>query len=284
MHVLHGRPFISLDNIRGKIDSTKIESFMTEDRYVARVAFHTPAVVDPRRTCVMLTSNRAEVSPDLANRCSCVRIQKQPDGYEYAKYPEGNILDHVRAHQPRYLGAVFAVVRAWHAAGKPTTNDRRHDFRAWASTLDWIVQKVLGAAPLLDGHKETQARMVSPDLTWLRELMLLVEHEGRASEWLMASTLMGMLDEAGLKVPGHREGESLVDEFVQKRCRQVTGQVLGRCFRSVGVTVEYDGEVCDEISIDGLVVRRKEYKDENGYDVKSYMVYSSNEGPMDILF
>jgi hypothetical protein len=283
-HVLHGRPFISLDNIRGKIDSTKIESFMTEDTYVARVAYHTPMIVDPRRTCVMLTSNRAEVTADLANRSSCVRIQKQPEGYQYAKYPEGSILDHVRANQPLYLGAVFAVVKHWHSMGKPKTDETRHDFEEWRGVLDWIVKNIFGAAPLLDGHKETQQRMVSPDLTWLRELMLLVEQEGRASEWLATSPLMGMLDEAGLKVPGLKEGESLADEFVQKRCRQVTGQVLGRCFRSVGITVEDGDETNDEITVDGLVIKRKEHKDQYGYDVKSYMFYRSSEGPMDNPF
>ena len=31
-----------------------------------------------------------------------------------------------------------------------------HDFRGWCATLDWIVQNLLGAAPLMDGHREAQ--------------------------------------------------------------------------------------------------------------------------------
>jgi hypothetical protein len=279
LHVLQGRPFISLDNIRGRIDSTKIESFLTEDTYVARVAYRTPTEVDPRRTCVMLTSNKAEISPDLANRCSCVRIQKRPDGYQYAKYPEGDILDHVRANQPLYLGAVFAVIKHWHDHGKPKTDETRHDFVEWRRVLDWIVRNVFQAAPLLDGHKETQQRMVSPDLTWLRELILLVEEEGRSSEWLAASQLMGMLDDAGLEVPGLKQGEWLAEEQVTRRCHQMMGKLLAKCFRSIGKPLEDDPEASDEITIDGLVIQRKEYDDEYGRDAKSYRVFRSGNAP-----
>ncbi len=88
--------------------------------------------VDPRRVVVQFTSNKADITIDLANRSSCVRILKQPDGYRFREYPEGGILDHVRANQPLYLGAVFAVVKAWHVAGKPHTDTTGHDFRAWA--------------------------------------------------------------------------------------------------------------------------------------------------------
>ena len=77
--------------------------------------------IDPRRVCVMFTSNKADLTKDLANRCSCVRIMKQPEEYVYRTFSEGDLLARVRAQQPRYLGAVFAVVKAWYAAGKPRT-------------------------------------------------------------------------------------------------------------------------------------------------------------------
>ncbi|MEI6127433.1 MAG: aminodeoxychorismate/anthranilate synthase component II, partial [Pseudomonadota bacterium] len=45
------------------------ESFMTEDRYHAR-AMRVDMTVDPKKTIVMMTSNRADVQKDLANRAS----------------------------------------------------------------------------------------------------------------------------------------------------------------------------------------------------------------------
>jgi hypothetical protein len=66
--LISGSPFIALDNIRGKVGSPAIESFLTEDRYSARIPYMPPVEIDPRRTIVMMTSNKAELTPDLANR------------------------------------------------------------------------------------------------------------------------------------------------------------------------------------------------------------------------
>ena len=136
--LVSGAPIISLDNMRGKVDLPCLESFMTEDFFQARVPYSGDVEIDARRIVVMLTSNKAEITPDFANRAGIKRILKQPDGFQFRQYPEGDILDHVRANQPRYLGAVFAIIKAWHEAGKPRTNETRHDFRRWATTLDWI--------------------------------------------------------------------------------------------------------------------------------------------------
>ena len=160
---------------------------MTEDTYNAHCAFKPNTAIDPRRVVVMLTSNEAELTVDLANRSSIVRILKQAAGYRFRRYPEGDILNHIRANQPRYLGAVFAVIGAWHAAGKPRTEETRHDFRDWAQVLDWIVQNLLGAAPLMNGHHETQIRMTSPWLNWLRDVALAVAASRRTNQWLIAS-------------------------------------------------------------------------------------------------
>jgi len=204
-HLLRGAPFVCFDNLRGRIDSPALESFLTEGRYLARVPFREPVEVDPRRVVVMMTSNKADLTPDLANRASCVRIRKRDPALPFHAYPEGDVLDHVRANQPLYLGAVFAVVRAWHAAGRPKTAEHRHDFRGWAQALDWIVRNLLGAAPLLDGHREAQVRMATPALNWLRDVALLVSAGGRAGQWLRAHDLLDLL--AGADGDGDNGGD-----------------------------------------------------------------------------
>jgi hypothetical protein len=60
----HG--FISIDNVRGKFDSSFLESFLTEDLYVARPSYRSPHIIDARRTVVSMTSNRPEMTEDLA--------------------------------------------------------------------------------------------------------------------------------------------------------------------------------------------------------------------------
>ncbi len=95
--LVRGANFIAFDNVRGKIDSPALESFLTEDRYLARPPFQPSVEIDPRRVVVQMTSNKAEITKDLANRSSFVRILKQTAGYEFQEYAEGDLLDHVRA-------------------------------------------------------------------------------------------------------------------------------------------------------------------------------------------
>ena len=110
--ILEGNPFICLDNLRGKFDSPKIESCLTEDIYRARIPNSRAIAIDPRKTNVFLTSNKAELTPDFANRTSTIRLRKQPIGYKFRSYPEGDLLAHVRACQTEFLAAVYAIVRS----------------------------------------------------------------------------------------------------------------------------------------------------------------------------
>ena len=75
-------------------------------------------MIDPSRFFLMLTSNGVETTRDFANRGSIVRNRKR-EGYTFNQYPEGDLLEHVRACQPHYLGAVFAIIREWIELGCP---------------------------------------------------------------------------------------------------------------------------------------------------------------------
>jgi len=265
--LIRGVAFISLDNIRGKIDSPGIESFLTEDTYQARIPFSGSVEIDPRRTIVMMTSNKADVTTDFANRCSCVRMMKQPDGYEFRSFPEGDVLDHIRENQNRYLGAVFSVIRAWHEAGKPRTKETRHSFRAWAQTLDWITQNLLEAGPLLDGHSETQARMTNPVQNWLRDVALEVSRSKQSGVWLRANELVDLLSETGMEMPGLSEGGDLGDSATRMAVLQATGRKMGRCFKA--------GDV---VTIDGMTIERRETL--GGEHYKSVKEYRFTFPPM----
>ena len=249
--LIRGCNFISLDNVRGVIDCPAIESFLTEDTFLARAPHLAAVEIDPRRVVLQLTSNKADITTDLANRSSCVRILKQPESYRFRGYGEGDVLNHVRANQPSYLGAVFAVVKAWHATGKPRTGATGHDFRPWASALDWIVQNILKAGPLLAGHRDTQARMATPVLNWLRDVSLAVRCSGHMGLWLRASGLADIIAEIpDVELPGRPEGSDLADEPARKKVHQAIGRRMAQCFGSDGLRV-----------IDGFQIERRELDD-----------------------
>jgi hypothetical protein len=211
-----------------------------EKSFPVRVPHCGQVEIDPSRFFVMLTSNGIETTRDFANRCSIVRIRKHPDNYQFRVFPEGDLLEHVRACQPYYLGAVFAIVQRWIELGRPLSNETRHDFHGWVKTLDWIVQKILGQAPLMDGHQASQERVSNPALTFLRKLALAVADQDRLGESLIASVLYEIADSTEVDIPGLREPD-------EDKGKLLIGSIMGRLFKPG-----------DSLTVDGFTVTRQE--------------------------
>lgn len=266
--LLKGHSFVVLDNIRGKIDCPMIESAMTEDTANARVPYGSNVDVETTGLNLMMTSNKAELTDDLANRTSCVRILKRPPGYTYQAFPEGDLLDHVRAHREKFLGAIFAVIRAWYDKGMPRTQESRHDFRGWAQRLDWIVQHIFDEAPLLDGHAEVRARMTNDTANWVRDLAFAVSQHDVLDRSLRTYELADILVSHGrVEIPGLTEDEDIEDEKTRSKVNQAIGRRMSRFFD--------DG---DHRVIDGIEVVRTVVRDENYRDTKTYTFRRRVEG------
>src|SRR5262249_7028655 len=143
--LLSGRPFIALDNLRGRLDSKFLEAIVTWPGQVpVRVPHRGETLVDTRGVTFQLSSNGLDATRDAINRASIVRIRKKPKSHSFRSWPEGGLLAHVVARAPYYLGCVFAVVREWVQAGEPQLQPDGsgfHDFREWAGVLNWIVTK-----------------------------------------------------------------------------------------------------------------------------------------------
>lgn len=203
--LIYGRPFICLANFRGKLESAILEEAIRGQGRVECRALRTAATVDCTPFIWQLSTNGAEFTRDLANRSIITRIRKQPPDYRFKEYPEGALIAHIEANQPFYLGCVFAVVREWVACYKPRTKDTRHDFRTWTQVMDWIVQKMFRLAPLLDGHREEQARTANPALQWLRDVANAAIRQGRAGKQLIALDIADICDDAEIDLPGRKE-------------------------------------------------------------------------------
>jgi hypothetical protein len=255
--LIAGHPFIQLDNFRGKFDSQHTEAFLTAGkRFPARVPHCREVMIDPSRFFLMLTSNGVDTTRDFANRSSIVRIRKQ-EGFAFRKYPEGDLLEHVRACQPDYLGAVFTIIRTWIERGRLRSDETRHDFREWVQTLDWIVQNILDEAPLMNGHQAAQERVSNPDLTFLRKLALAVADQDRHREFLNASALYEIAEITDVDIPRLREHD-------EDKGKLLIGSIMARLFKTV-----------KSLTLDGFTVTRHEAETERHdgggtYTAKTY--------------
>ena len=244
--MINGRPFIQLDNVRGKLDSQFFEMVITAGGSVpCRVPHRGEIQVYAPHFCFFMSSNGVESTRDLANRSSIIRIRKR-EGYSFRKYAEGDLLRHVIAQQSYYMGAVFSIIKEWVAKGRQATSEMRHDFREWVGGLDWIVQKILGEAPLMDGHEAAQLRVSRPELTFLRTVALAVEEEGRLGMEFSASNLGELCEDHDVDIPGLKTDD---EDSRKKRI----GVLCGKAFEDKQI-----------IEIDRYRIERTEREQKNG--------------------
>ena len=194
-----------------------------------------------RSAGVFLTSNGVDTTRDLANRSNIIRIRKKPPGFIFTKYPEGDLLARVRQWQAYYLGCVVAVIREWHAQGKPVTDETRHDFREWVQMVDWIGRNIFGTVPVMEGHQQAQERVSNPALVWLRNLVLAINEAGDLNRALTATDINTICDSADIAIPGLRSGAD------EDKAKKVIGTVMAKLFRDR-----------DSLEADGFVVTREE--------------------------
>ena len=249
--LIAGRPFVCFSNFRGKLESAILESAIRGQGRVECRALRTSATVDCTPFIWQLSTNGAEFTRDLANRSVITRIKKQPADYAFNRYPEGDLIAHVEANQYFYLGCVFAVIRAWVDSGKPRTTDTRHDFRQWTQSLDWIVQGIFDLPPLLDGHREEQARTANPALQWLRDLANAVIAEGHAGKTLTILELADVCVEASIDLPGRKDSPE------EPKFR--IGRTLAKLFKEAQ-TID---ENTLQLKVDGIGVTRESSEEYN---------------------
>jgi hypothetical protein len=259
--VVEGHSLICLDNLRGKLDLPAIESFATEDSYRARIPYSPGLEVDPRRIVLLMTSNRAEMTIDLANRSSVVRIRKHGDGFQFAKYPEGDILDRVTARRGHYLAAVFAVIGEWHRRGMPEAVATGHDFRRWARVLGYITDSILDAGELLAGHRAIQERIASPGLNWLRDVALAVQREDAIGSPLRSHDILRICIDQSIETPGVPDESALEDESAWLNATRTIGRKMAKQFKG------------DELCIDSFVIRKLTETDNEWRQVTKYAFF-----------
>ena len=230
--LIKGRPFITIDNFRGRMDSQIMESAIRGAGKVDCRTIGHRAEVNTRPFLWQLSTNGAELTRDLANRSIVTRIRKRPEGIVWHAHPEGSLEAHLRANQCFYLACVFAILREWKRQGRPITGESRHAIREWCRTLDGIVQMV-GMSPLLDGHREQQLRTANPNLQWLREILLVMSEQDLGRE-LYASDLFRIAEENDIAFPGNPHSKD--DPAVR------VGRILKTLFKdAVDEKIEVDG-------------------------------------------
>lgn len=270
--LVSGKTFTLLDNLREDVNSQMLEALMTSSGlFPVRIPGKAEIHVDPSKIIFQMTSNGFKMTPDLAARSSIIRIRKR-HGHAFRDYGDTKgIEDYVRENHGYFLGCVFAVLRAWHAAGKPTTGTVEHDFRDWAGKLDWISRHVFNAGPLLDGHRAAQKKISSLFVGWFEVTASAFKKSGDWNQWLRASYIGESCIALGIEVPG---ADRIAGSVSVARIGVATGRCMSHVFPKDGGN--YQVVPIEEGYAHCRVIKTKR---DDGHGLRESRVYRFSESP-----
>jgi len=164
--LLEMKRFNFIDNWRGHINSSLLNTLLTELIAQLRASYDRERQISAAGRIFLLSSNSAEPGPDLFSRSLPVRL-KSPAVWIM---PKSDREAQIRAEFPRLTAARRAIIRRWHAQDCPKGNDKRHRFTGFFGPMCGLIEGTLGMSPILDGVESEARWRQEPVLVWLRQL------------------------------------------------------------------------------------------------------------------
>lgn len=165
-----GSPLVFLDNLKGCVDSPRLEAILTARRPIAcRIPNVGSVTVDTSNVVVFGTTNDATISPDLASRSLVIELLKQPAGYPFSDYGTSGIVSHVQQIRHAYLSAIVTVIEEWGKQSFPIADGAKHRMDGWAKSVGGILN-MLGLPDFCTGNDASQLFRSEPLIDWLINL------------------------------------------------------------------------------------------------------------------
>lgn len=181
-------PVVIFDNVRGVLQSPKVEAMLTSGTYSQRRLGSSTAIEGVNDRLWIWTGNNMKLGGDLPRRMVKMSIDpKVPDPELRSNFKESDLPGYVRKHRTKLLGAVLTLVRAWVLAGRPMPKDYTSSADVFASWRDAVtgVLHFAGVEGEFDSAKAREESESAEDLDW-RELLEALEEAFGRETWTAA--------------------------------------------------------------------------------------------------
>jgi hypothetical protein len=163
--LMAARSHVVIDNAKGRIDSSNLESVLTSTSWTDRQLGGNTEITVPNKVVWELTGNNAELSEDLSRRVIEIRLDANVEkpaerGEEAFKHP--NLKKWISKNRGRLITAVLTIVKSWLKNGKPKPNlsQKLGSFEEYTYTIGGILENA-GISGFLDNREQTKNRVNS---------------------------------------------------------------------------------------------------------------------------
>lgn len=168
--VLMASPYICFDNVRGLIQSTKLEALFTSPTWTGRILGGNVMFTEENNLTVIITGNNVSPGTDIQHRCLFCDLYVEEGDVQSRRKPT-RILNDVWLSSPDnrrdMLSALWSVVRHWDHAGRPRADidKTRLGFEEWGQIIGGMVEFAgfgdMLERPVMDNAGDTEAADVA---------------------------------------------------------------------------------------------------------------------------
>jgi 5S rRNA maturation endonuclease (ribonuclease M5) len=176
--LIEARPYILFDNVKGHLDSPSLEAFTTSTYWSDRILGVNKMFSGENLMTVFVTGNGCTVSPDIRRRSLFVELfmeQERAEDRSFKRELDQRVLLELR---PKILAALWALVRQWNQAGRPSPSRTHSAFPEWSRTIGGIVECAGYACPFMPVEIQAAADI---DGAHMRKLVVALAEGGPAN-------------------------------------------------------------------------------------------------------
>ena len=139
--MLAGESVVHLDNLNEFVDSASLASLLTCSIYRGRPLGASTMVSIPNDSTVVGSGNSVHVTDEIARRIIPITLQPDTESPETRQdYRHPLLRKYVESQTARVRGALFGLVAAWRAAGRPLCDRSVGSFERWSAVVGGIMQ------------------------------------------------------------------------------------------------------------------------------------------------
>jgi len=188
-----GTPVISIDNLKGGLESSQVASAITAEVWSDRILGKTQMVKFPNRALWLVSSNNPKLSMEIARRCVRIRIDtgdEQP--WKRTGFKHDPIREWTKKNRPQLVHAVLVLIQHWIVSGAEHGHDTLGSFEEWSRILGGMLSHI-GVPGFLADTDEFYADADSESQEW--KAFITAWHGRHGQRSVTASDLLSLADE-----------------------------------------------------------------------------------------
>jgi hypothetical protein len=146
--IREGSPVLLLDNMKGRLDSAALESFVSTPTWKDRLLGSNESVTGENNVTVFVTANGLTISPDARRRSLFTELHLSEERAEDRIFRRPLSVPALRSMRCEILAACWSLVKNWDEKGRPKPSRSHSAFPVWADIIGGIVEAAGFACPL----------------------------------------------------------------------------------------------------------------------------------------